>query len=129
MITDLIDEQVDLGFETTSITFGNVHKGKIQALSVATRRDCRSFPNVPTMIESGLPTFIASSSTGSSRPRHAQDIIGRLNAEVNPGLKSPEMHDRFKKLPPDRIPARPRTSRRSSCGRFRNGRRWPGSPA
>jgi tripartite-type tricarboxylate transporter receptor subunit TctC len=30
--------------------------------------------------------------------RHPKDIIGRLNAEVNAALKSPELQDRFKKL-------------------------------
>ena len=51
------------------------------------------------MIESGLPGFIASSWTGIMAPAGTpKDIIGRLNAEVNAALKSPEMQDRFKKL-------------------------------
>ena len=33
--------------------------------------------------------------TRASTPK---DIIGRLNAEVNAALKSPELQDRFKKL-------------------------------
>jgi tripartite-type tricarboxylate transporter receptor subunit TctC len=99
VITDLMGGQIDLGFETTSVTFGHVHEGKVRALGVATQARLPELPNVPTMIESGLPDFIASSWTGIMAPAGTpKDIIGRLNAEVNAGLKSPEMQDRFKKL-------------------------------
>ena len=108
VITDLMGGQVDLGFETTSVTFGHVHEGKVKALGVATRARLPELPNVPTMIESGLPDFIASSWTGiMARPARPKDIIGRLNAEVNAALKSPEMQDRFKKLAAEANPGTP----------------------
>jgi len=63
---------------------------------------------VPTMIESGLPDFIASSWTGIVAPAGTpKDIIGRLNAEVNAALKSPELQDRFKKLAAEANPGTP----------------------
>ena len=100
--------QIDLGFETTSVTFGHVHEGKVKALGVATRARLPELPNVPTMIESGLPDFIASSWTGIMAPAGTpKDIIGRLNAEVNAALKSPEMQDRFKKLAAEANPGTP----------------------
>jgi tripartite-type tricarboxylate transporter receptor subunit TctC len=99
VITDLMGGQIDLGFETTSVTFGHVHEGKVKALGVATQARLPELPDVPTMIESGLPDFIASSWTGIVTPAGTpKDIIGRLNAEVNAALKSPELQDRFKKL-------------------------------
>src|SRR6185436_17972623 len=99
VITDLMGGQIDLGFETTSVTFGHVHEGKVKALGVATQARLQELPDVPTMIESGLPDFIASSWTGIVAPAGTpKDIIGRLNAEVNAALKSPELQDRFKKL-------------------------------
>lgn len=36
-----------------------------------------------------------------------KDIIGKLNAEVNAGLRSPEMQDRFKKLAAEANPGTP----------------------
>ena len=57
------------------------------------------FPDVPTMIESGVPDFIASSWTGIMAPAGTpRDIVDKLNAEINAGLRSPEMQDRFKQL-------------------------------
>jgi tripartite-type tricarboxylate transporter receptor subunit TctC len=108
VITDLMGGQIDLGFETTSVTFGHVHEGKVKALGVATRARLAELPHVPTMIESGLPDFIASSWTGIMAPAGTpKDIIGRLNAEVNAALKSPEMQDRFKKLAAEANPGTP----------------------
>ena len=108
VITDLMGGQIDLGFETTSVTFGHVHEGKVKALGVATRSRLPELPDVPTMIESGLPDFVASSWTGIVAPAATpKDIIGKLNAEVNAGLKSPEMRDRFKKLAAEASPGTP----------------------
>ena len=108
VITDLMGGQIDLGFETTSVTFGHVHEGKVKALGVATQARLPELPDVPTMIESGLPDFIASSWTGIVTPAGTpKDIIGRLNAEVNAALKSPELQDRFKKLAAEANPGTP----------------------
>jgi tripartite-type tricarboxylate transporter receptor subunit TctC len=108
VITDLMGGQIDLGFETTSVTFGHVHEGKVKALGVATQARLPELPDVPTMIESGLPDFIASSWTGIVTPAGTpKDIIGRLNAEVNAALRSPELQDRFKKLAAEANPGTP----------------------
>jgi tripartite-type tricarboxylate transporter receptor subunit TctC len=108
VITDLMGGQIDLGFETTSVTFGHVHEGKVKALGVATQARLPELPDVPTMIESGLRDFIASSWTGIVTPAGTpKDIIGRLNAEVNSALKSPELQDRFKKLAAEATPGTP----------------------
>src|SRR5215468_10025157 len=68
VITDLIGGQVDLGFETTSVTFGHVKEGKVRALGVATTKRLAEIPDVPTMIESGVADFTASSWTGLMAP-------------------------------------------------------------
>src|SRR5207247_1520993 len=57
VITDLIGGQVDLGFETTSVTLGHVRDGKVRALGVATAARLPALPDVPTMIESGVRDF------------------------------------------------------------------------
>jgi tripartite-type tricarboxylate transporter receptor subunit TctC len=108
VITDLMGGQVDLGFETTSVTFGHVHDGKVTALGVATQARLPELPDVPTMIEAGLPDFVASSWTGIMAPAGTpKDVIARLNAEVNAALTSPELQDRFKKLSAEAKPGTP----------------------
>jgi len=99
VLTDMIGGQVDLGFETTSVTFAHVREGKVRALGVATTSRLPELPDVPTMIEGGVPDFIASSWTGIVAPAGTpRPLIMRLNAEINAGVKSPFMQERFKQL-------------------------------
>ncbi len=99
VLTDMIGGQVDLGFETTSVTFSHVHEGKVRALGVATSARLPELPGVPTMIEGGVPDFIASSWTGIVAPTGTpREIVNKLNAEINAGLNSPMLRERFKQL-------------------------------
>ena len=99
VLTDMIGGQVDLGFETTSVTFAHVREGKVRALGVATTSRLPELPDVPTMMEGGVPDFIASSWTGIVAPAGTpRPLIMRLNAEINAGIKSPFMQERFKQL-------------------------------
>ena len=108
VITDLLGGQIDLGFETTSVTFGHVHDGKVRALGVATQARLQDLPEVPTMIEGGVPNFIASSWSGIVAPAGTpREVINRLNAEINAGLISAEMQDRFRKLAAEAKPGTP----------------------
>ncbi|MEA2990501.1 MAG: hypothetical protein QOG83_3212 [Alphaproteobacteria bacterium] len=99
VLTDMIGGQIDLGFETTSVTFAHVHEGKVRALGVATSARLPEIPDVPTMIEGGVPDFIASSWTGVMAPAGTpREIVNKLNAEIIAGLRSPAMQARFKQL-------------------------------
>jgi len=99
VLTDMIGGQVDLGFETTSVTFAHVREGKVRALGVATTSRLPELSDVPTMIEGGVPDFIASSWTGIVAPAGTpRSLIMRLNAEINAGIHSPMLQERFKQL-------------------------------
>jgi len=99
VITDMLGGQIDLGFETTSVTFTHVHEGKVRALGVATTGRLPELPDVPTMIESGVPDFTAASWTGIVAPVGTpREIVDRLNTEINMGLRSPLLQTRFKQL-------------------------------
>lgn len=99
VLTDMIGGQIDLGFETTSVTFSHVREGKVRALGVAAAARLPEIADVPTMIESGVPDFIASSWTGIVAPAGTpREIVNKLNAELNAGINSQQMRERFKQL-------------------------------
>jgi len=99
VLTDMIGGQVDLGFETTSVTFAHIGEGKVRALGVATAARLPELPDIPTMIEGGVPDFIASSWTGIVAPTGTpRPIVDRLNAEINAGINSAVLRERFKQL-------------------------------
>jgi tripartite-type tricarboxylate transporter receptor subunit TctC len=108
VITDLIGGQIDLGFETTSITLTHLHQGSIRPLGVATRTRLAELPDVPTMIENGVADFVAASWCGIMAPAGTPpEIIDKLNAGINAGLKSAEVQARMKTLAAETRPGTP----------------------
>jgi tripartite-type tricarboxylate transporter receptor subunit TctC len=108
VLTDMLAGQIQAGFETTSVLFGHLQEKKIRALAVATRTRLPDLPDVPTMIESGFPDFIASSWTSVMAPaRTPKDIIGKLNASINAGMGSSQMQARLKQLAAEARPGTP----------------------
>jgi tripartite-type tricarboxylate transporter receptor subunit TctC len=99
VITDLMAGQIDLGFEATSLTLSHLHDGSMRALGVATPKRLPERADLPTMIESGVPDFIASSWAGILVPTGTPAaIIAKLNAETNVALKSEAMQARLKQF-------------------------------
>ncbi|HUI97976.1 MAG TPA: tripartite tricarboxylate transporter substrate binding protein [Xanthobacteraceae bacterium] len=99
VITDLIGGQIDLAFETTSVTLAHLRDGSIRPLGVATRERLPDLPDVPTLIESGVPDFVADSWIGVLAPAGTPaEIVDRLNAAINAGLQSPDIQARLKAL-------------------------------
>jgi tripartite-type tricarboxylate transporter receptor subunit TctC len=108
VLTDMLAGQIQAGFETTSVLFGHLQEKKIRALAVATRARLPELPDVPTMIESGFPDFIASSWTSVMAPAGTpKDIVGKLNAAINAGLGSSQMQARLKQLAAEARPGTP----------------------
>jgi len=99
LITDLIGGQIELGFETTSVTLSHLRDGSMRPLGVATPRRLPELPDVPTMIESGVPDFVAGSWIGIMAPAGTPGaIVAKLNAAINDGLSKPDLQARLKQL-------------------------------
>jgi len=99
LITDLIGGQIELGFEPTSVTLTHLRDGSMRPLGVATAKRLPELPDVPTIIESGVPDFIADSWIGIMAPAGTPaEIVNKLNAAINQGLRSPTLQVRLKQL-------------------------------
>ena len=108
VITDMIGGQIDLGFETTSVTLSHLSDGSIRPLGVATKERMPELAGVPTMMESGVPDFIAASWTGIMAPAGTPpEVVAKLNDAINAAVKSPEMQARFKQLVAQPSPGTP----------------------
>jgi tripartite-type tricarboxylate transporter receptor subunit TctC len=69
-----------------------IETGKLRALAVTSAKRLPQLPDVPTMTESGFPGFVSTSWTGLLAPAHTpREVIDKLNAQVNEGLKSTEL--------------------------------------
>ena len=99
VMTDMLGGQIDMSFEPTSITLSHVREGKVRPLAVTGATRSSELPDVPTMLESGVPDMVAVSWTGLvAPPRTPPAIIARLNKDVNEALKSEDMIAALQKL-------------------------------
>lgn len=98
-ITDIMASQVQLTFENPSVLVQLIHEGKLRGIASTGEARNPQTPDLPTMIESGLPDFVSTSFTALAAPAGTPpDIVHRLNEAMNAGLNSPELGSTFAKL-------------------------------
>jgi tripartite-type tricarboxylate transporter receptor subunit TctC len=92
MTTAVMSGQVQMAFPDVSILLPLIREGKIKALAVTTATRHPQLPDVPTMIESGVPDFVLTFWSGVLAPAGTPPaIVSRLNAAIDAGLKSPSV--------------------------------------
>jgi len=91
-ISDMLGGRIDMNFGTTATLLPLIRQGAIRALAVTTDTRSKDLPEVPTMVESGLPQLALIFSAGLLAPAGTPaEIIDRLNAEINEAMKAPEL--------------------------------------
>jgi tripartite-type tricarboxylate transporter receptor subunit TctC len=90
------DVQLYMGTAVTML--GPIAEGKLTALGVTGRTRLETFPNVPTVRETGLD-FTAESWTGILAPgKTPDDVIARIASDFNAALKVPAVAARLKEF-------------------------------
>ncbi len=83
---------IDVAFEYYAGLQSPIAEGRIVAVATTARERASNLPNVPTVIESGLPGYDVTSWNGiAARTGTSDDIIFVLNREVEEALKTPEV--------------------------------------
>jgi len=90
-LQDLLGGQVQLMFDNLPPSLPQIKAGKLRPLAVTSLTRAPALPDIPTIAESGLPGFEASSWFGILAPTGTPPaIIAKVNAEVAKWLASPE---------------------------------------
>jgi tripartite-type tricarboxylate transporter receptor subunit TctC len=98
-VTDILGGQIHMNLGATVTLVPLIRAGQIKALAVTGPARHPDLPEVPTMIESGLPNVTTVTHYGFMGPAGMpDDIVKRLNGEVNEVLKSPELTASMAKL-------------------------------
>ena len=80
---DVLSGQVSMMIETATSALSAIRSGRARALAVTTAGRWPTLPEVPTMIEAGVPGFEITSWTGLFVPGATpRPIVARLNAEL-----------------------------------------------
>jgi tripartite-type tricarboxylate transporter receptor subunit TctC len=95
-LPDLMGGQVDLYSSSVSSSIGQIKGGKLRAIAVTSAKRSPALPEVPTVAESGYPSFNADTWYGLLMPAGAPSaIVQRVNAEVNKLLALPDVRERI----------------------------------
>jgi tripartite-type tricarboxylate transporter receptor subunit TctC len=82
-LTDTIAGQTDVFFSSTATALPHVKAGKLRALAVTTAKRIPAEPDVPTVIEAGVPGYEVILWHGLIGPKGMpKPIVDKLNAEV-----------------------------------------------
>jgi len=98
-IADAIGGQIPLVISTIASVGPMVKGGKLRALAVSSARRDPSFPDVPTLAESGYPGFDASEWWAILGPAGMPpEVVAKLNAEIDRIMKLPDVKARSAEL-------------------------------
>jgi tripartite-type tricarboxylate transporter receptor subunit TctC len=98
VVTDLIAGQVDVMFDNLPNVIQHVKSGRMKALAVSGGKRSALAPEVPTVVEAGVPGFEVTVWFGLLAPAGTpREIVQRLNAESTKIISSPDVTDKFLK--------------------------------
>ena len=94
---DLLAGQIDTVFSNLPPAVPFVQEGRMRGLAITTAARSPVLPNVPTMIESGVPNYDVASWFGVMVPaKTPAAIVEKINREVRRILKTPKTQEQLK---------------------------------
>lgn len=106
--TALLAGQIQMMFGEVAGLLPMVRAGKLRALGVASETRNALAPELPTLIEDGLPDFVALTFTGIVAPvKTPPAIVARLNGAINKALADPEVRVALERLGAEVRPGAP----------------------
>jgi tripartite-type tricarboxylate transporter receptor subunit TctC len=98
-LIDLVAGHLDTHVDQISSALPYIKANRIRAIAVTTAKRSAQLPEVPTLAESGVPGFDASTVTGVLAPAATpRDLVQKLNAALVKVLGAPAVRDRFASL-------------------------------
>ena len=107
-LVDLMGGQIDIFFDQLSASIGFIQTGKLRALAVTTAKRAAAMPDLPTIAESGLPGFDASTWTGIVLPvATPRDVVMKVHAALIKTLRTKATRDSFARLGAETLESTP----------------------
>jgi tripartite-type tricarboxylate transporter receptor subunit TctC len=98
-LTELLAGQTQMTMLSTTVIVPSILAGKVRPLAVTSTARWPELPDVPTMKESGFADFPQGSWTAVVAPAGTpREVVAKLNAAINQGLRSVELRDSLTRL-------------------------------
>ncbi len=93
---DLVAGQIAMMIEPMPTALPQIRAGKVKGLAVTTPQRSSAIPNLPTVVEAGVPGYDLTIWLGFFAPAGTpREAIAKVNAELARVLRTPEMRDRL----------------------------------
>lgn len=104
----ILSGEVKLGFNPVLLALPHVRSGKVRAFVVTSSRRFAGAPEIPTVVEAGLPELEADFWIGMFAPaRAAGALVARINRDVGAVLESPAMRTSLMEQGAQPVPGTP----------------------
>jgi tripartite-type tricarboxylate transporter receptor subunit TctC len=91
-LSDLAAGQVQIMFSSLPAAIGLINGGRIRAVAVSTAKRADNLPEVPTVVESGVPAYEVTYWYGAFVPAATpKEILAQLFNEVSQALRAPDV--------------------------------------
>jgi tripartite-type tricarboxylate transporter receptor subunit TctC len=93
---DMLSGRVEMSFLSAGSVYSHVRSQKLKAIAVASPARAKMAPELPTMIESGMPGFVVTQWHGMLAPRGtSKPVIERLYKEIVKAVRRPDVASRL----------------------------------
>jgi tripartite-type tricarboxylate transporter receptor subunit TctC len=93
---DMVAGQVQVGFSSVSSAIALIRSGSVRALAVASAQRSALLPDTPTVIEAGVPGFLADVWYGVLAPAGTpRPIVDRIAADATAVLADPALREKL----------------------------------
>ena len=107
-VPDLLGGRITMIFDNMPSALPLVKSGDVRAIAVTSAKRSAAAPDIPTMAESGLPGFEASSWFALMAPAGLpKEMLARINAETARVLSLPDVREKLTQLGLDVAPGSP----------------------
>lgn len=96
-VVALLSGEIDVLFDNLPNVITQIKAGKLKAVAVTGQQRSRLLPDVPTVAESGVPSYDVNVWFGIQAPAGTpKDIVQKLNQEIARALSEPDVVKRFR---------------------------------
>jgi tripartite-type tricarboxylate transporter receptor subunit TctC len=98
-ITDLLGSQVETMMDQLTASIEHIRSGRLKALAVSSKKRSPLLPNVPTLAESGVPGYEASTFTGIFAPAGISGpVADKLSGALRRTLSNEAVRERYRSM-------------------------------